>query len=107
KKLRDPRRAPVPIALAAGVKSIMTSGGYRSVSSRATVARYRKHVSPLTRGVTRLERIKVDLPLNTNYYAAHNFSAPAETIDELRSGVSGGSIGQGSTAEKGEASAPK
>ena len=40
KKLRDPRRAPVPIELAAGAKLIMTSGGYRSVSSRATVARF-------------------------------------------------------------------
>ena len=46
KKLRDPRRAPVPIELAAGGKLIMTSGGYRTVSSRATVARFRKHVSP-------------------------------------------------------------
>jgi bacteriocin biosynthesis cyclodehydratase domain-containing protein len=49
KKLRDPRRAPVPVELAAGAKLVMTSGGYRSVSSRATVAkRFAKHVSPLT-----------------------------------------------------------
>ena len=105
KKLRDPRRAPVPIALTAGTKQVMTSGGYRTVSSRATVARYRKHVSPLTGVVSRLERIEVDLPLNTNYYAAHNFSAPAETVDDLRAGLSGGSFGKGSTAEQGEASA--
>jgi bacteriocin biosynthesis cyclodehydratase domain-containing protein len=105
KKLRDPRRAPVPIALTVGTKQVMTSGGYRSVSSRATVARYRKHVSPLTGVVSRLERIEVDLPLNTNYYAAHNFSAPAETVDDLRAGLSGGSFGKGSTAEQGEASA--
>jgi len=105
KKLRDPRRAPVPIELAAGGKLVATSGGYRSVSSRATVARFRKHVSPLTGVVSRLERIEVDLPLNTNYYAAHNFSAPAETVDELRAGMRGGSFGKGSTAEQGEASA--
>src|ERR1700734_990482 len=43
KKLRDPRRAPVPLVLVAGAKPVMTSGGYRSVSSRATVAKYRKH----------------------------------------------------------------
>ena len=77
KKLRDPRRAPVPIELGAGGKLVMTSGGYRTVSSRATVARFRKHVSPLTGVVSRLERIEADLPLNTNYYATHNFSAPA------------------------------
>jgi oxazoline/thiazoline synthase len=105
KKLRDPSRAPVPIELRAGGKLVMTSGGYRTVSPRATVARFRKHVSPLTGVISRLERIEADLPLNTNFYAAHNFSAPAETVDELRAGLSGGSFGKGSTAEQGEASA--
>ena len=105
KKLRDPRRAPVPIELGPGAHLIMTSGGYRTVSSRATVARFRKHVSPLTGVVTRLERIEADLPMNTNFYAAHNFSAPARNVDELRAGLSGGSYGKGSTAEQGEASA--
>jgi oxazoline/thiazoline synthase len=105
KKLRDPRREPVPVVLTAGAKPVMTSGGYRSVSSRATVAKYRKHVSPLTGVVSKLERVEVDLPLNTNYYASHNFSGPAKSIHELRSGRSGGSFGKGSTAEQGEASA--
>ena len=105
KKLRDPRREPVPLVLTAGAKPVMTSGGYRSVSSRATVAKYRKHVSPLTGVVSKLERVEVDLPLNTNFYASHNFSGPAKSIHELRSGRSGGSFGKGSTAEQGEASA--
>jgi bacteriocin biosynthesis cyclodehydratase domain-containing protein len=105
KKLRDPRRAPVPIELGSGAKLVMTSGGYRTVSSRATVARFRKHVSPLTGVVTRLERIEADLPMNTNFYAAHNFSAPARNVNELRAGLSGGSFGKGSTAEQAEASA--
>jgi ribosomal protein S12 methylthiotransferase accessory factor len=105
KKLRDPRRAPEPIELGAGGKLIMTSGGYRSVSSRATVTRFRKHVSPLTGVVSRLERIEADLPLNTNYFAAHNFSAPARSVNQLRAGLGGGSFGKGSTAEQGEASA--
>jgi bacteriocin biosynthesis cyclodehydratase domain-containing protein len=105
KKLRDPRREPVPLVLTAGAKPVMTSGGYRAVSSRATVAKYRKHVSPLTGVVSKLERVEVDLPLNTNFYASHNFSGPAKSIHELRSGRSGGSFGKGSTAEQGEASA--
>jgi bacteriocin biosynthesis cyclodehydratase domain-containing protein len=105
KELRDPNRAPAPIELGAGVKVVMTSGGYRTVTSRSTVSRFRKHVSPLTGVVSRLERIEADLPMNTNYYAAHNFSAPATTVDELRAGLSGGSFGKGSTAEQGEASA--
>jgi oxazoline/thiazoline synthase len=105
KKLRDPKRAPAPIELDDSGRLVMTSGGYRSVSPRATVARFRKHVSPLTGVVSRLERIEADLPLNTNFHAVHNFSAPARTVHELRMGLSGGSYGKGSTAEQGEASA--
>jgi oxazoline/thiazoline synthase len=105
KKLHDPRRAPTRVELDASGKLVMTSGGYRTVSSRATVARFRKHVSPLTGVVSRLERIEADLPLNTNYFAAHNFSAPARTVNQLRAGLRGGSFGKGSTAEQGEASA--
>jgi bacteriocin biosynthesis cyclodehydratase domain-containing protein len=105
KKLINPHRKPVPIKLTPGAKLIMTSGGYRSVSSRATVERNRKHVSPLSGVVSKLERIEADLPLNTNYHAAHNFSAPAETVADLRAGLSSGSFGKGSTSEQGEASA--
>ncbi len=104
-KLRRPGRPPQPIELAEGGKLVMTSGGYRTVPPRATVARFRKHVSPLTGVVSRLERIEADLPLNTNYFAVHNFSAPAKTVHELRAGLGGGSFGKGSTAEQGEASA--
>ena len=105
RKLRDPNRAPLPVKLGTGAKLVMTSGGYRTVSSRTTVDRFRKHVSALTGVVSRLERINADVPMNTNYYAGHNFSAPARTVDELRAALSGGSFGKGSTAEQGEASA--
>ncbi len=105
RKLRNPRRPPSPMELGPGAKLMVTSGGYRTVSSRATVARFRKHVSPLTGVVTRLERIEADLPMNTNFFAGHNFSGPAMTIDALRSGLTGGSFGKGSTAEQAEASA--
>jgi ribosomal protein S12 methylthiotransferase accessory factor len=93
------------VELSEGGGLVMTSGGYRTVSPKATVDRFRKHVSPLTGVVSRLERIEADLPLNTNYLARHNFSPPASTLDELRAGLSGGSFGKGSTAEQGEASA--
>ena len=102
---RNPDRAPVPVELKAGGKPVMTSGGYRTMSSRATVARYRKHVSPLTGVVSRLERIETDLPLNTSFFAKHNFSAPSKTVHELRGALEGSSFGKGSTAEQGEASA--
>src|SRR6201999_860895 len=105
KKLQDPKREPQPIEISAGTRLIMTSGGYRSVSSRTTVARNRKHVSPLTGVVSKLEKMDGELPLNTNFFAQHNFSAPAMSVDQLRSGLSGGSFGKGSTAEQAEASA--
>ncbi len=105
RKLRDPRRAPAPIQLGAGGKLVMTSGGFRSVASRTTVARFRKHVSPLTGVASRLERIDADLPMNTNFRATHNFSGLPQSVDELKAGLSGGSFGKGSTAEQGEASA--
>jgi bacteriocin biosynthesis cyclodehydratase domain-containing protein len=104
-ELYDPGRAPTAVELGAGGKLVMTSGGYRSVAPATTVARFRKHVSPLTGVVSRLERIEADLPLNTNYLATHNFSSRPETIDQLKAGLSGGSYGKGSTAEQGEASA--
>jgi bacteriocin biosynthesis cyclodehydratase domain-containing protein len=105
KKLRDPNREPKEIVLNAGGKLVMTSGGYRSVAARDTVARFRRHVSPLTGVVSRLDRIDADLPLNTNYYARHNFAGKSANVHELRAGLSGGSFGKGSTAEQGEASA--
>lgn len=105
RRLQDPKRAPEPVTINPGTRLIMTSGGYRSVSSRTTVSRYRKHVSPLTGVVTKLEKMEGDLPLNTNFFAQHNFSAPAMDVDQLRSGLNGGSSGKGSTAEQAEASA--
>ena len=105
KKLWNPKRAPQPVEVYPGTKLIMTSGGYRSVSSRTTVSRYRKHVSPLTGVVSKLEKMDGDLPMNTNFFAQHNFSAPAMSVDQLRSGLNGGSFGKGSTAEQAEASA--
>ena len=86
-ELRDPGRAPAPVELGARGKLLMTSGGYRTVSSGATVARFRKHVSPLTGVVSRLERIEADLPLNTNYLATHNFSFRPETVQQLKAGA--------------------
>ena len=105
KKLHNPRRSPRPVELGPGAKLVLTSGGYRTVTSQATVARFLKHVSPLTGVVKKLERIEADLPLNTNFLAQHNFSAPAGSVDQLRSALQGGSFGKGSTTEQAQASA--
>jgi oxazoline/thiazoline synthase len=104
RELRDPGRVPAPIRLRAGGRMVVTSGGYRSVAPGETVARFRKHVSPLTGVVSRLERIKSDQPLDASFLARHNFSPRPETIDALTAGLTD-SYGKGSTAEQGEASA--
>ncbi len=103
--LRDPERTPIPIRLRAGGRIVVTSGGYRSMTPAETVARHRKHVSPLTGVVSHLERIRSDQPLDASFVARHNFSPCPETVDALQAGLSGDSYGKGSTAEQGEASA--
>jgi len=105
KEARDPARPPSPIRLRVGGKVIMTSGGYRSLPPAETVARHRKHVSPLTGVVSHLERIKSEQPLDASFLAKHNFSPRPETVEALESGLIGDSYGKGSTAEQGEASA--
>jgi oxazoline/thiazoline synthase len=105
RELRDPGRIPAPIRLRAGGKVVVTSGGYRSVAPSETLARVRKHVSPLTGVVSRVERIKSDQPLDASFLARHNFSPRPDTIDALEAGVAGDSYGKGSTAEQGETSA--
>ena len=104
-ELRDPSRPPIPVRLRAGGRIVVTSGGYRSMTPAETVARHRKHVSPLTGVVSHLERIRSDQPLDASFVARHNFSPRPETVDALQSGLSGDSYGKGSTAEQGEASA--
>lgn len=104
-ELRDPARPPAPIRLRAGGKLVMTSGGYRSMSPSETVARFRKHVSPLTGVVSRLDRIESEQPLDFSYLAKHNFSPKPESFDALRAGLAGDSFGKGAAAEQGEASA--
>lgn len=103
--LRDPSRPPLPIRLRAGGRIVVTSGGYRSMTPAETVARHRKHVSPLTGVVSHLERIRSDQPLDASFIARHNFSPRPETVEALQAGLSGDSYGKGSTAEQGEASA--
>jgi ribosomal protein S12 methylthiotransferase accessory factor len=103
--LRDPRRTPVPPRLRAGGKLVMTGNGYRAVPPAATVARFRKHVSPLTGVVAQLERMPTDLPLNAGYLARHSFALRPDTVDALRAAASADTYGAGRTADEAEAGA--
>ena len=66
-ELRDPQRAPTPIRLHVGGTPVVTSKGYRTLTPSATLANWRKQISPLTGVVLRLERIGDDLPANATY----------------------------------------
>ena len=105
KQARDPGRPPLPTRLHVGGKAVMTSGGYRSVAPAETVARFRKHVSPLTGIVSQLERIKSEQPLDFNFLAKHSFSPRPEAVNALQVQVIADSYGTGSTADQAEASA--
>jgi oxazoline/thiazoline synthase len=105
KEARDPGRPPLPTRLHVGGNAVMTSGGYRSVSPAETIARFRKHVSPLTGIVSQLERIKSEQPLDFNFLAKHSFSPRPEAVNALQVQVIADSYGKGSTADQAEASA--
>ena len=105
KEVRDPGRPPLPTRLHVGGKAVMTSGGYRSVAPAETIARFRKHVSPLTGIVSQLDRIKSEQPLDFNFLAKHSFSPRPEAVNALQVQVIADSYGKGSTADQAEASA--
>ena len=50
-----------------------------------TVARYRKHVSPLTGVVSHLERIKSEQPLDASFIAKAQFFAASRNRRSARS----------------------
>jgi bacteriocin biosynthesis cyclodehydratase domain-containing protein len=102
---RNPDRPALPIRLHVGGKAVMTSGGYRSVTPAETIARFRKHVSPLTGIVSHLERIKGERPLDFAFLAKYSFSPRPEAVHALQLQVVSDSHGKGSTADQAEASA--
>jgi oxazoline/thiazoline synthase len=104
-ELRDPHRKPIPIRLHVGGTPVVTSKGYRTLTPSATLAQWRRQISPLTGVVSRLERIGGDLPANTTYLAAHNFSPRPETVEALKAALTHNSFGAGTTPEEAEASA--
>jgi len=102
---RDLARVPAPTRLRVGGKAVMTSGGYRSVTPAETVARFRKHVSPLTGVVSQLERLKSEQAPDIGFLAKHSFSPRPEALDAPQARLIADSYGKGTTADECEASA--
>jgi ribosomal protein S12 methylthiotransferase accessory factor len=102
---RDLARVPAPTRLRVGGRAVLTSGGYRSVTPAETVARFRKHVSPLTGVVSQLERIKSEPAPDIGFLARQSFSPRPEALDAPQARLIADSYGTGTTADECEASA--
>ncbi len=102
---RNLARVAAPTRLRVGGKAVMTSGGYRSIAPAETVARFRKHVSPLTGVVSQLERIKGEQGTDIAFLARYNFSPRPEALDAPQARLIADSYGKGITADECEASA--
>ncbi len=99
-------RPAQPLQLKASPKRVHNSGGVRAVTPEATLARYRRLVSPVSGVVTQLQRTtpETDAWLNV-YWAGSNFSLQSRHLNALRRSLRSKSVGKGSTPQQSEASA--
>jgi oxazoline/thiazoline synthase len=104
-ELRNPKRAAAPIRLRVGGKVAVAGDGYRSEPPAETIARFRKHVSPLTGIVSQVDRIRSEQSPDFSFHARHSFSPRPEIVDAPRVRLIADCYGNGSTVEQGEASA--
>lgn len=104
--LYRPDRTPVPVHLDSTPKNVCNSGGIRSVSPEATLAKYRHLVGPVGGVVTWLRRTtgETDPWLNV-HWAGSNIALRNRSMSVLRLSLRTKSAGKGSTAQQSEASA--
>lgn len=104
--LYRPDRPPVAVHLDSSPKNICNSGGLRSVSPEATLARYRHLVGPVGGVVTWLRRTTGDTdPWLNVHWAGSNTALRNRSMSVLRLSLRTKSAGKGSTAQQSEASA--
>ena len=99
-------REPDPVRLGASPKNVCNSGGLRSVSPEATLAKYRHLVSPVSGVVTWVRRTTsaTDPWLNV-HWAGSNIALRNRSMSVLRLSLRTKSAGKGSTPQQSEASA--
>ncbi|MCY3873932.1 MAG: TOMM precursor leader peptide-binding protein [Rhodobacteraceae bacterium] len=99
-------REPVPVRLGTSPKAVRNSGGLRSVSPEATLARYRHLVSPVSGVVTWVRRTSgaTDPWLNV-HWAGSNIALRNRSMSVLRLSLRTKSAGKGRTPQQSEASA--
>ena len=99
-------RSPLPVQLRPSPKGVRNSGGLRSVSPEATLARYRHLVSPVTGVVTWLARTTDETdPWLHVHWAGANLALRTRKLSSLRRSLRSKSAGKGSTPAQSEASA--
>ncbi len=99
-------RSPIPLSLKASPKPHRNSGGARTVTPEATLAKYRHLVSPVSGVVSWLARTtdENDSWLHV-YWAGSNPGMRSRSLSSLRRSLRSKSAGKGSTREQSEASA--
>ncbi len=104
--LYRPDRPPVPLRLEASPKAHWNSGGARTVTPDATLAKYRHLVSPVSGVVTWLSRTtdETDSWLHV-YWSGSNLGTRRRTLSSLRRGLRSKCAGKGTTRDQSKASA--
>ncbi|MCY3771783.1 MAG: TOMM precursor leader peptide-binding protein [Gemmatimonadetes bacterium] len=104
--LYRPDRPPEPLKLKASPKPHRNSGGARTVTPEATLAKYRHLVSPVSGVVSWLARTtdENDSWLHV-YWAGSNPGMRSRSLSSLRRSLRSKSAGKGNTREQSEASA--
>ena len=99
-------RPAEPVRLRPSPKSVLNSGGQRTVHPEETLARYRHLVSPITGVVTWLKRTTdATDPWLHVYWAGNNLALRTRKFSSLRRSLRSKSAGKGSTPGQSEASA--
>lgn len=101
-----PDRTPIPVRLQQSPMNVLNSGGMRSVTPDATLARYRHLVSHISGIVTWVERTsdESDSWLHT-HWAGSNFALGCSSLEVLRRSLRSKAAGKGSNSLQSEASA--
>ncbi len=99
-------RQPVPVRLQSSPKSVLNSGGVRSVPAHETLAKYRHLVGPVGGVVTWLRRTTNESdPWLHVHWAGSNLALKNRALSVLRLSLRTKSAGKGSTPIQSEASA--
>ncbi|HNP70672.1 MAG TPA: TOMM precursor leader peptide-binding protein [Kouleothrix sp.] len=99
-------REPEPVRLQSRKKQFVADGGHRIATPEHTIAKYEKHVSPITGAVTLLARTPTDEEQFLHVYmAGHNFASQTQTLHFLKQGLRSKSAGKGMSDAQARASA--